>query len=70
MVLHKFQTPYYSMFEVEMCNLKLNRSALKFLQSSISKNHVEITYEITLYKNVLLEIFMFKELNWDYGSRT
>ena len=70
MVLHKFQTPYYSMFELEMCKLKLNRSDLKFLESCISKNHGEITYERTLYKNVLLEIFLFKVLNWAYGSRS
>ena len=43
MVLHKFRTHYSYMFEIEMCELKLNRSALKFLESWISKNHVEIT---------------------------
>ena len=43
MVLHKFRTHYSYVFEIEMYELKLNRSALKFLESWILKNHVEIT---------------------------
>ena len=46
MVLHKSRTHYSYVFEIEMCGLKLNRSALKFLESWISKNHVEIIGEI------------------------
>ena len=38
------------MFEIEMCELKLNHSALKISRIMDFKNHVEITYEITLDK--------------------
>ena len=38
------------MFEIEMCELKLNHSSLKIFRITNFKNHVEITYEITLDK--------------------
>ena len=70
MVLHKFQTRYSSMFETEMCNLKLNCSGLKFSRIMDFKNHVEITYERTLDKMSFWKFFRFKVLNRDYGSRS
>ena len=42
MVLHKFQTRYSYVFEIEMCGLKLNCLALKFLESWISKTMLKL----------------------------
>ena len=42
MVLHKFQTHYSYVFEIEMCKLKLNRLDLKFLESWISKTMLKL----------------------------
>ena len=57
MVLHQFQTRYSIMFEIEMRKLKLNQLSFKISRIMDFKNHVEITYERTLDKNVLLDIF-------------
>ena len=57
MVLDKFRTPYFNMFEIEMCELKLNLSALKVSRIMDFKNHVEITYERTLDKKSFWKIF-------------
>ena len=42
MVLHKFRTHYSYVLEIEICELKLNRSALKFLESWISKTMLKL----------------------------
>ena len=50
MVLHKFRTRYFDMFEIEMSELKLNRSALKFIESWISKTMLKLPMRELLTK--------------------